>query len=64
MKFDKFSIIVIFLLIGFVVGTIYGSSLQLSATRSSAIKAGVAEYVIVDEITGKTEFRWKKVSED
>ncbi len=28
--------------------------------RQEAIKAGVAEYVIVDRLTGRTEFRWKK----
>lgn len=27
--------------------------------RREAITAGVAEYVIVDPLTGRTEFRWK-----
>jgi hypothetical protein len=28
--------------------------------RAEAIKAGAAEYVIVDPATGRTEFRWKE----
>jgi hypothetical protein len=28
--------------------------------RTEAIKAGAAEYVIVDPATGRTEFRWKE----
>ncbi len=29
--------------------------------RREAIKAGVAEYVIVDPLTGRAEFRWKRI---
>jgi hypothetical protein len=50
-------------LMGFLVGLSWGYNAQLRTIRKDAIKAGVAEYVIVDMVTGKIEFKWKSTTE-
>lgn len=44
--------------IGFL-GFIGGAYLRECVFKREAIEHHAAEYVIVDEATGKTEFRWK-----
>ena len=40
-------------------GMLFGAMFATWRINSEAIRHGVAEYVIVDAATGKTEFRWK-----
>jgi hypothetical protein len=51
--------------IGVVLGFVLALQLRPSATenqlRTEAIKRGYAEWVVVDPLTGKTEFRWKDI---
>jgi hypothetical protein len=48
-----------------VLGTLFGAGYYASEehwrakVHAEAVKAGAAEYVIVDPETGRTEFRWK-----
>lgn len=43
---------------------IVGSILEAKQTfNESAIKEGHAEYVIVNKVTGKTKWQWKKIEE-
>lgn len=51
---------VLFFLFGLFLGsTPWGKSAE--QLRQEAVKAGVAEYVIVDPVSGHTEFKWKEV---
>lgn len=46
--------------LGCLVATIIGMCINpAKSVREEAIKAGAAEYILVDPETGKTEFRWK-----
>ena len=66
---NKIYCIIITILIGFVLWAFTSLSKMVyyddgfidakTQFRLEAIKAGVAEYVIVDKMTGKCEFMWK-----
>lgn len=45
----------------FGIGGTVGKHQERQRNRQAAIAAGVAEYVITDPATGKTEFRWKNL---
>jgi hypothetical protein len=64
-KFDAF-------MLGGAAGQLIGLALSFGVSvpraresvRADAIKAGAAEYVLVDPATGRTEFRWKAAARE
>jgi len=48
------------LVMGFALGCLFTWAVTSDTMESDAIKAGVAEYVIVNKETGAVEFRWKE----
>lgn len=46
--------------VGGFVSLLVGIDIGDTTVRSQAIEAGVAEYVLMDKATGRTEFQWMK----
>jgi hypothetical protein len=53
-------IVLIAFLLGIYVGSSYSYKTKVVALQRDAIQREVAEWVVVDSETGKTEFTWKK----
>ncbi len=56
-EFINFFMLLVVIMFSIIVGSVIGRD----AIRKQAIKNGHAERIIIDSLTGTTEFRWKKM---
>lgn len=58
---DTFNIIVAAALVGLLTGLLVGGSVAQGYWKDKSIKAGVAEYALINPTTGETQFRYKEI---